>query len=234
MLDGAAKVGPLFAEAKRLGMTAIGMTDHGNMFGPAGSTTSRSPTRSSPSSASGLYRTGVAILHKRVQWGTRDQRSDDVSGSGSLYPHVDGRGDAAGLRNLFKLSSLASIEGQLGKVGAWTPTDRAVLIGDHRHDGLPFGEVQTVCGSADQQALEAAAKWRDIFSPENFYLELMEQDRDREPRVRRTLEIGRKLHRPLATNDCHYVAGRRRGARALLCVQTGKTLSDPARFKVRR
>lgn len=237
MLDGAAKVGPLFAEAKRLGMTAIGMTDHGNMFGASEFYNVAVRNEIKPIIGIEAYIAPESRFStKRVQWGTRDQRSDDVSGSGS-YTHMSMvAANATGLRNLFKLSSLASIEGQLGK---WARMD-AELISQYSSGiiattGCPSGEVQTRLRLGhDQQALEAAAKWRDIFGPENFYLELMEHGIEIESRVRDgLLEIGRKLGiKPLATNDCHYVTQGDAGAHeALLCVQTGKTLSDPTRFK---
>ena len=59
----------------------------------------------------------------------------------------------------------------------------------------------------EREALESAAKWREIFGPENYFLELMDHGLDIERRVREgLLEIGRKLDiPPLATNDCHYV-----------------------------
>ncbi|MCH9723086.1 MAG: DNA polymerase III subunit alpha, partial [Actinomycetia bacterium] len=84
------------------------------------------------------------------------------------------------------------------------------------------------------EALESAAKWRDIFGPENYFLELMDHGLSIERRVRDGLiEVGRKLGiPPLATNDCHYVTREAAHSHeALLCVQTGKTLSDPNRFK---
>ncbi len=117
--------------------------------------------------------------------------------------------NATGLRNLFKLSSLASFEGQLGK---WARMD-AEIIAEHAEGiiattGCPSGEVQTRLRLGHrQEALEAAAKWREIFGPENFFLELMDHGLDIERRVREgLLEIGRKLGiPPLATNDCHYV-----------------------------
>ena len=73
-----------------------------------------------------------------------------------------------------------------------------------------------------------------IFGPENYFLELMDHGLEIERRVREgLLEIGRKLGiPPLATNDCHYVTrDAAHNHEALLCVQTGKTLSDPNRFK---
>ena len=77
-------------------------------------------------------------------------------------------------------------------------------------------------------------KWREIFGPDSYFLELMDHGLQIERRVRDgLLEIGRKLDIPaLATNDCHYVTrDAAHNHEALLCVQTGKTLSDPNRFK---
>ena len=144
--------------------------------------------------------------------------------------------NATGLRNLFKLSSRASFEGQLGK---WPRMD-AEIIAEHAAGiiattGCPSGEVQTRLRlGQDAEALESAAKWRDIFGTENYFLELMDHGLSIERRVRDgLLELGRKLGIPaLATNDCHYVTrDAAHNHEALLCVQTGKTLSDPTRFK---
>ncbi|HSA39423.1 MAG TPA: DNA polymerase III subunit alpha, partial [Mycobacterium sp.] len=116
----------------------------------------------------------------------------------------------------------------------------AELIAEHAAGiiattGCPSGEVQTRLRLGhDREALESAAKWREIFGPENYFLELMDHGLDIERRVREgLLEIGQKLGiRPLATNDCHYVTrDASQNHEALLCIQTGKTLSDPTRFK---
>ncbi|MDL9944436.1 DNA polymerase III subunit alpha [Gordonia sp. ABSL11-1] len=237
MLDGAAKVSPLFAEAKRLGMTAIGMTDHGNMFGASEFYNTAVNNDITPIIGIEAYIAPESRFNtKRVTWGTRDQKDDDVSGSGA-YTHMTMVAEnATGLRNLFKLSSLASIEGQLGK---WSRMD-ADLIAEHAEGiiattGCPSGEVQTRLRlGQEREALEAAAKWQEIFGKENFYLELMEHGLEIERRVRDgLLEVGRKLGiKPLVTNDCHYVTkDHAKSHEALLCVQTGKTLSDPTRFK---
>ncbi|WP_018179681.1 DNA polymerase III subunit alpha [Jongsikchunia kroppenstedtii] len=237
MLDGAAKVGPLFSEAKRLGMTAIGMTDHGNMFGASEFYNVAKKNDIKPIIGIEAYIAPDSRFNtKRVLWGDRDQKSDDVSGSGAYTHMTMVAANAKGLRNLFKLSSLASIEGQLGK---WARMD-AELIAEYAEGiiattGCPSGEVQTRLRLGhEKEALEAAAKWQDIFGKENFYLELMEHGLEIENRVRAgLLDIGRKLGiKPLVTNDCHYVTREHAASHeALLCVQTGKTLSDPTRFK---
>ncbi|MCX8561869.1 DNA polymerase III subunit alpha [Mycolicibacterium mucogenicum] len=237
MLDGAAKVKPMVQEAIRLGMPAIGMTDHGNMFGASEFYNTATKEGIKPIIGIEAYIAPASRFNtKRVTWGDPSQKSDDVSGSGS-YTHMTMVAEnATGLRNLFKLSSLASFEGQLGK---WSRMD-AEIIAEHSAGiiattGCPSGEVQTRLRLGHQQeAIEAAAKWQEIFGKENFFLELMDHGIEIERRVREgLLDIGKKLGiPPLATNDCHYVTREAsHNHEALLCIQTGKTLSDPTRFK---
>lgn len=237
MLDGAAKISPMLAEAQRLEMPAIGMTDHGNMFGASEFYNSATKVGIKPIIGVEAYiAPGSRFDTRRITWGDPSQKSDDVSGSGS-YTHMTMMAEnATGLRNLFKLSSLASFEGQPGK---WSRMD-AELIAEHAEGiiattGCPSGEVQTRLRLGhEREALESAAKWREIFGAQNFFLELMDHGLSIEQRVREgLLDIGRKLGiPPLATNDCHYVTrDASHNHEALLCVQTGKTLSDPNRFK---
>ncbi|WP_061006095.1 DNA polymerase III subunit alpha [Mycolicibacterium mucogenicum] len=237
MLDGAAKVKPMVQEAIRLGMPAIGMTDHGNMFGASEFYNTATKEGIKPIIGIEAYIAPASRFNtKRITWGDPSQKSDDVSGSGS-YTHMTMVAEnATGLRNLFKLSSLASFEGQLGK---WSRMD-AEIIAEHSAGiiattGCPSGEVQTRLRLGhEKEAIEAAAKWQEIFGKDNFFLELMDHGIEIERRVREgLLDIGKKLGiPPLATNDCHYVTREAsHNHEALLCIQTGKTLSDPTRFK---
>nr|WP_282434904.1 DNA polymerase III subunit alpha [Nocardia panacis] len=237
MLDGAAKIEPLFDEASRLGMSAVGMTDHGNMFGADEFYRVATEKGVKPIIGIEAYVAPGSRFHKKpVLWGQAGQRGgDDVSGGGA-YTHMTMLArDARGLRNLFALSSLASIEGYYRK-----PRMDRDLIAEHAAGviattGCPSGEVQTRLrlGQRDE-ALRAAADYRDIFGAENFFVELMDHGLTIERSVREgLLEIGAKLRlAPLATNDSHYVARAQAEAHAaLLCVQAGKTLGDPTRFK---
>ncbi|MGB8391060.1 DNA polymerase III subunit alpha, partial [Mycobacterium sp.] len=237
MLDGAAKITPMLAEVERLGMPAVGMTDHGNMFGASEFYNAAAKAGIKPIIGVEAYvAPGSRFDTRRITWGDPGQKSDDVSGGGS-YTHLTMMAEnAMGLRNLFKLSSVASFEGQLGK---WSRMD-AELVAEHAEGiiittGCPSGEVQTRLRlGQDREALEAAAKWREIVGPDNYFLELMDHGLSIERRVREgLLAIGRALDiPPLATNDCHYVTrDAAHNHEALLCVQTGKTLSDPNRFK---
>ena len=237
MLDGAAKITPLLAEAQRLGMPAVGMTDHGNMFGASEFYTEATAMGITPIIGVEAYvAPGSRFDTRRILWGDPGQRADDVSGGGS-YTHLTIMAEnATGLRNLFTLTSRASFEGQLGK---WPRMD-AEIIAEHAAGviattGCPSGEVQTRLRLGQfREALESAARWREIFGADNYFLELMDHGLSIERRVREgLLEVGRTLGiPPLATNDCHYVTrDAAHNHEALLCVQTGKTLSDPTRFK---
>lgn len=237
MLDGAAKIAPMLAEAQRLEMPAIGMTDHGNMFGASEFYNAATKAGITPIIGVEAYvAPGSRFDTRRIHWGDPGQKSDDISGSGS-YTHLTMVAEnATGLRNLFKLSSLASFEGQLGK---WPRMD-AEIIAEHAEGiiattGCPSGEVQTRLRlGQDREALESAAKWREIFGADNYFLEVMDHGLSIERRVRDgLLEVARTLGiPPLATNDCHYVTrDASSNHEALLCIQTGKTLSDPTRFK---
>lgn len=237
MLDGMAKVDLLAQEATRQNMPAVGMTDHGNMFGT--DAFYRAMTKAGVKPIIGIeayLAPGSRFDLKRQRWGDESQKSDDVSASGAYLHQTMIAETVEGLHNLFRLSSLASYEGQLGK---WPRMD-AELIAEHATGiiattGCPSGDVQTRLrlGQFDK-ALEAAAMWQDIYGKDNFFLELMDHGLDIENRVRsELLEIGRKLNLPpLVTNDCHYVLESQAHAHeVMLCVQTGKTMSDPDRFK---
>jgi len=237
MLDGAAKVAALVDEAVRLGMPAVGMTDHGNMYGA--DEFYRTAIRAGITPVIGIeaYVAPESRFHRKpVLWGRPGGApGGDVSGAGA-YTHMTMLArDAEGLHNLFRLSSLASMEGFYRK-----PRMDKDLIASHNEGiiattGCPSGEVQTRLRLGQQaEALRAAADYRDIFGAENFFLELMDHGLAIERSVREgLLEIGRTLGlSPLATNDSHYVTADQADSHAaLLCVQSGRTLDDPNRFR---
>ncbi|MGH3673681.1 MAG: PHP domain-containing protein, partial [Pseudonocardiaceae bacterium] len=243
MLDGAAKIRPLFTEAERLEMPAVAMTDHGNMYGAAEFYRQSQQSGVTPIIGIEAYLAPASRHHKKpVFWGQASQRGSDefgeggdVSGAGA-YTHMTMlAANATGLRNLFRLSSMASFEGYYRK-----PRMDRDLIVEHAQGiiattGCPSGEVQTRLRLGQPaEALQAAADYRDIFGAENFFLELMDHGLPIEQSVRKgLLEIGRKLNlAPVATNDSHYVTQNQSEAHAaLLCVQSGKTLDDQNRFK---
>ncbi|MFC3965625.1 DNA polymerase III subunit alpha [Nocardia jiangsuensis] len=243
MLDGAAKIRALFEEADRLGMRAVGMTDHGNMFGADEFHRIATEMGITPIIGIEAYLAPASRFHKKpVFWGKAGQRGSngegvggDVSGGGA-YTHMTMLARTPrGLRNLFKLSSLASIEGYYRK-----PRMDRELVAAHAEGiiattGCPSGEVQTRLRLGQYaEAVQAASDYRDIFGKDNFYVELMDHGLAIERSVRRgLLDISAALGiPPLATNDSNYVTEDQAEAHAaLLCVQAGKTLNDPTRFK---
>lgn len=237
MLDGMAKVDLLAEEVERQGMPAVGMTDHGNMFGSEAFYRRMKAQGIKPIIGIEAYIAPESRTNpKRILWGDSSQKSDDVSASGAYLHQTMLALNTEGLKNLFYLSSIASYDGQLGK---WPRMD-AELIAEHSAGivattGCPSGDVQTRLrlGQFDK-ALEAAAMWQEIYGKENYFLELMDHGIEIERRVRNELlEIGQKLGiPPLVTNDCHYVLKEQADKHeAMLCVQTGKTLDSPDRFK---
>ena len=244
MLDGAAKVGPLFEEVTRQGMSAVAITDHGNLFGVYEFYRAALAAGVKPILGIEAYLAPASRFHKKpVFWGDTGQREVDEHGrggdvsKGGAYTHMTLWAESAeGLRNLMVLSTRADKEGKYHK-----PRMDRELLGEHAagilaSTGCPSGEVQTRLRLGQSaEALQAAADYRDIFGPGNFYLELMDHGLPIERSVRAgLLEIGAKLGLdPLPTNDSHYVTQDQAGPHeALLCVQTGKTLSDPDRFKL--
>jgi DNA polymerase-3 subunit alpha len=234
MLDGAARVGDLVSEVARLEMPAIAMTDHGNVFGAFDFYKQAKKVGVKPIIGIEAYVAPESRFDKkRVQWA--DGGEDDVSGGGA-YTHMTILAENnVGLSNLFKLSSLASLEGYYYK----PRMDRELLSryasGLIATTGCPGGEIQTRLRMGNyKEALRAASDYRDIFGADNFFVEIMDHSIDIESRTKADLlKIAAELKLPLlATNDLHYTDHEDAPAHAaLLCVQSGTTLADPKRFK---
>ena len=169
-----------------------------------------------------------------MRWGNGGE--DDVSGSGA-YTHMTllsetDRGHAQPVPALV----LASIEGYYFKPRMDRELLSAVLRpGSSRRPAAPRGEVQTRLrlGQYDE-AVKAAADYRDIFGRDNYFAEIMDHGLGIERRIMGDLlRLAKELGLPLvATNDLHYThAHDAKSHAALLCVQSGSTLDDPNRFK---
>ena len=236
MLDGAARLKDLFTGCQRAGMPAIAITDHGNVYGAYDFWSTAVAAGIKPVIGIEAY---VAPEHRRykqpVRWGAPAQKDDDVSGAGA-YTHLTMWAETTeGMHNLFRLSSLASLEGYFRK-----PRMDRELIAGHAAGiiattGCPSGEVQTRLRlGQERQALEAAAAYRDIFGPGNYFVELMDHGLPIERRVRDGLRrIAARLSLPfVVTNDAHYTAPQDAKAHeVLLCVQTATTIADPGRLR---
>ncbi len=238
MLDGAARIKEVLAEADRLGMPAVAITDHGNMHGAYDFYRQANAVGVIPVIGVEAYVAPESRLNKtRIKWGRPEQKKDDISGNGAITHMTMWARNAVGLKNLFRLNSRGSIEGQLGK---WPRMDFDI-IAEHAEGimgttGCPSGTVQTRLrlGQFDE-ALESAARYQDALGKENYFLEIMDHGLSIEKRVRDGLvEIGRKLGiPPLVTNDSHYTHEAQSAAHdVLLCVQTGSNIADPNRFRL--
>jgi len=234
MLDGAARVDELVAQVAKEEMPAIAITDHGNVFGAYDFNKKAKKAGVKPIIGIEAYVAPESRFNKqRVKWA--DGGEDDVSGGGA-YTHMTILAENnVGLNNLFRLSSLASLEGYYYK----PRMDRELLSkyssGLIATTGCPGGEIQTrLRMGAYREAKAAASDFRDIFGADNYFLELMDHGIDIETRVRADLlKLGKELGLPLlATNDLHYTKHEDAPAHeALLCVQSGSTMADPKRFK---
>jgi DNA polymerase-3 subunit alpha len=234
MLDGAAKISELVEEVARQEMPAVAMTDHGNVFGAFEFHKLAKKAGVKPIIGIEAYVAPESRFDKRrVKWAEGGE--DDVSGGGA-YTHMTLLAENnLGLSNLFKLSSLASLEGFYYK----PRMDRELLSqyakGLIATTGCAGGEIQTRLRMGGyKEAVKAASELQDIFGKENYFLEIMDHNIDIETRTFKDLiKLGKELNMPLlATNDLHYTHHDDSAAHeVLLCIQSGSTLADPKRFK---
>jgi len=236
MLDGAARVNDVVAKAAADGQPAIGITDHGNMYGVLDFYKACQRHGIKPIIGSELYQAYEHRSERPARRGRQDDTGGDTEGGRKAYYHLTALAEnATGYRNLIQLSSRAYLEGYYLK-----PKVDWELLEAH-HEGLIVtsgclgGQVlQALLRGDEREALERAARFQDIFGRDQFFVELQDHGI---PDQRRTtpmlLELARKLRAPLlATNDSHYTHQHDAVAHdALLCVQTGSLMSDPDRLK---
>ena len=240
MLDGAARLDNLFAKADELGMPAIAMTDHGNLYGAFEFWKKAQATNVKPIiGIEGYYAPQGRALRAPFDFGSPavDDTSQDGAGRGRYnYTHMTlWAENNVGLHNLFRLSSKASLEGYY-----YQPRFDADLLQTHGAGiigttGCPSGEVNRwlQAGNYDK-ALSTAATMREILGKDNYFVELMDHGLGIERRHREDLlKIAKNLNLGLvATNDLHYVYPEdARMHEVLLCIGTRSTMDDPKRFK---
>jgi DNA polymerase III subunit alpha len=235
MLDGAARLKDLFKEAARMEMPALAMTDHGNVFGAYDFVKQAKEAGINGIVGGELYVTPGTHRSERTRVRWAEGGEDDVSGGGA-FTHMTVLAESTeGMHNLFRMSSLASLEGFFYK----PRVDRELLAryskGLIATTGCPSGEIQTRLRMGDYEgAKRVAAELQDVFGRESFFCELMDHGLDIERRVHTQLkQLATELSIPLvATNDLHYTfADDAQAHEVLLCVQSGKTLADPNRFR---
>ncbi len=236
MLDGAARLDELVAKAAADGMPALGMTDHGNMYGVLDFYRECQKQGIKPIIGTEAYMAFESRQERPARRGRVDDSGGDTEGGKKLYYHLTLLAETnQGYRNLIQLSSLAFMEGYYYKPRMdWDLLSR-YSEGLTATTGCLGGHVlQSLLNGDEKGALEKAARLQDIFGRDNLFVELQDHglaaQHETNPKL---IEIAKKIGAPLlATNDSHYTHREDHEAHgALLCVQTGAMLSDPKRFK---
>ncbi|HYI62107.1 MAG TPA: DNA polymerase III subunit alpha, partial [Acidimicrobiales bacterium] len=236
MLDGAARLDELVAKAVADGQPAIGITDHGNMYGTLEFYKECRKQGVKPVIGTEAYMAHDHRSERPTRRGRVDDSGGDTEGGKKLYYHLTLLAESdRGYRNLIHLSSKAFLEGYYYK-----PRLDWELLAQHS-DGLIAttgclgGHVlQSLLQGDERAALEKAGRLQEIFGRDNLFVELQDHglpaQRETNPKL---IELAKRLRAPLlATNDSHYTHREDHEAHdALLCVQTGAMLSDPKRFK---
>ncbi|MFA5060486.1 MAG: DNA polymerase III subunit alpha [Candidatus Omnitrophota bacterium] len=224
LLDGACRIKELVKKAADCKMPALGMTDHGNMFGAV-------------EFYQAAVKNGVKPIIGCESYVAPGSRLEKGTGQGGASHLVLFARNEQGYRNLMKLISLGYLEGFYYR----PRLDKEIL--SKYSDGLLStsacmrGEVAWNIRQGNYAAaVKAADELSHIFGKGNFYLELMEnQIPDQKIVNEGLLKIAKDLSLPLvATNDVHYIEQNQASAHeALLCIQTQTTLDDPNRMRLK-
>jgi DNA polymerase-3 subunit alpha len=225
MLDGACDVDKLCERAKELGMPAVAMTDHGNIFGAVHFVNAAKQAGIKPIIGCELY-----ICKKD------DHNITRTPPDGDTYNHLLVLAEnEEGYRNLVKITSEASLHGFYYK-----PRVSKKFLAEHSKgliglSGCLKGEVaERLMEEKYEAARDAAVFYRDIFGKDNFFLEIQDQGLEMEHRIHPNLfRLEKELGMPMvATNDSHYLCEDDAHAQdVMLCIQTGKSIQDTNRMK---
>jgi DNA polymerase-3 subunit alpha len=225
MLDGACDVEKLVKRVKELGMPAVAMTDHGNIFGAVHFVNAAHKAEVKPIVGCELY-----VCKKD------DHDIRRTPPEGDSYNHllvlVE---NEEGYRNLTKITSEASLHGFYYK-----PRISKKFLAEHSRgliglSGCLKGEVaERLMEGKYEAARDAAATYRDIFGKDSFFLEIQDQGLEMEHRIHSGLfRLEKELGLPLvATNDSHYLCEDDAHAQdVMVCIQTGKSIQETNRMK---
>jgi len=225
LLDGACDVEKLCQRVHELGMPAVAMTDHGNIFGAVHFVNAANKHGVKPIVGCELY-----ICKKD------DHNIERTPPEGDTYNHLLVLAEnEEGYRNLVKITSEASLHGFYYK-----PRVSKRFLAEHSRgliglSGCLKGEVAERLMENNYQAARAAAgEFADIFGKSNFYLEIQDQGLETEKRIHPALfQLEKDLGLPLvATNDSHYLCEDDAHAQdVMVCIQTGKSIRDAGRMK---
>ncbi len=223
LLDGACRTAQLIKKAKELGMEALALTDHGNLYGAIEFYTKAKESGIKPILGYETYVAPTSRLNK------------DPNQKEALYHLTLLAKDATGYQNLLKLSTAAYLEGFYYK-----PRVDKELLSQHSRglialSGCMKSELNfNLSRGLKDEALRSASTYREIFGKENFYIEVQDNGIPEQKNLMRwAIEIGKQLDTPLvATNDVHYLSKDDAEAHdILLCINTGKTVDDPERLR---
>ena len=224
LLDGTTRIEDLMGRVQQLGMPAVALTDHGNMFGAVKFYQAAKKAGVKPIIGCEVYVAPGSRLERRTG------RTDGRSWHMLLLAQNE-----LGYKNLCELVTMGFTEGMY----YYPRIDREIL--ESRAEGLICtsaclrGEVNDAFLKGNRSAAVEAATWYKELFPGRFYLEIqdhgLEEDRKVIPEV---LSLAKELDLPLiATNDTHYLSrGDHNYQEVLICIQTGKTLNDENRMKI--
>lgn len=236
MLDGASRLDELVDRAVADGQTALGITDHGNMYGVIDFYKECTKRGIKPIIGTEAYMAFESRHERPTRRGRMDDSGGDTEAGKKLYYHLTLLAENnVGYKNLIQLASLAFLEGYYYQPRMDWELLTKYSAGLIATSGCLGGHVlQALKNGKDEEALKTAARLQDIFGKDNFFIELQDHgiplQIETNPKL---IEISKKIGAPLlATNDCHYTHRDDSTAHdALLCVQTGCTINDPHRLK---
>jgi DNA polymerase-3 subunit alpha len=236
MLDGAARIEELVVAAKADGQRALGITDHGNLYGVIDFYEACRSHGVTPIIGLEAYMAAMSRFDRPPRRGKMDDTGGDTEGGQKLYHHLTLLAVTnEGYKNLRELSSMAFLEGYYYKPRLdWELLERYAR-GLVATSGCLGGVVlQALVQDNYTKAVELAGRLQSIFGPENFFIEMQDHGIPEQARTNpRLLEIAKELNAPLlATNDLHYVHHADAEMHdALLCIGTGSLVADPNRFR---
>ena len=224
LLDGSCKIKELAARAKELGMDSMAITDHGVMYGVIDFYRAAREVGIKPIIGCEVY----------VAPGSRFDR-ENTNGEDRYYHLVLLAENDTGYHNLMKIVSKGFVDGFYYK----PRVDYEVL--ETYHEGIIAlsaclaGEVQRyLARGMYEEACRSARHYEEIFGKGNFFLELQDHGISTQKTVNQGLmRMSRELSMDLvATNDIHYILAEDAAAHdILLCIQTGKKVSDENRMR---
>ncbi len=221
LLDGACRIDRMIAKSKELGMTAVAMTDHGNMFG-----TIEFYNKARAAGIKPIIGTEAYVINGRY--------NDEESKHSKRYHLVLLAMNLEGYKNLIKLSSHSFVDGfyykpRMTKEDLARYSDGIIALSACIQGEIP----RNLLNDNYEGAVKALNEYKEIF-PNRFYIELQDHGLEQEKQVMpQLIDLARKTNTPMVvTNDCHYLNKEDAAAHdVLLCIQTGKKYYDQDRMK---